>query len=1134
MTLDRHNLNISVKANRVLNIILVALFLIALRVWHLEVIQYDDKLEESRRPQRRTIIEPAKRATIRDRNGIPLAINKIQYNAAISYTQLRQIPPVVWERDPLGKKVKRFKRREYIARLSELLGEELGLDSGRVEDLIHGKASLYSSIPFTIKEDLSETEYYRLRMLEKDWIGLQVQRLPKRYYPKGKVAGDIIGYMGAINRQEYESILNEIRTLEFFLKECEEDCVPMELPKGIHSEMQARKRLKDLQEHAYTINDSVGKAGIEGRFEQDLRGYHGKKSFYSDARGNFLRELPGSRDPLAGQRLFLTISAELQEYAEKLLAQNERIREGKASALDSAKQVLQNLRQPWIKGGGILVIDPKRGEILTMASYPRFDPNDFIPSGNGEISKQKKENIMRWFENDQYIGEIWDQKRPLEREWFDDEKETFIQDQLKMNLETYLHFILPKSSPVIEGVNKIGNITHAVELQRDFNALLGLSQQENAYTLLNILYKDEGHIPHPNRISTEERRKIEEQLKIHSKEVSQLKRRLDRYFNAIPQTYEKVLLIDLCRLWVNEGDFSSEILHHFGNQALSQYRDASSAKVFVGEVVKNMARELFKDHDFKVWRLEHEKSFLKEKRLVEKSLKQQPKPYTDYLDNKENELFQTFWNQHGLELILSFITGVNFENPALKPYQIHFQKWYRELSAGAHSEVPWREGYLNLQRILTSKSTPIALSYLQTMRGYHDLIRPLLGKYRNARRDGQKQLEKHLAQAFYPQQGFGYGRSQTYRQAASQGSIFKLITSYAALEQRYRDLEGQSVTPKKLNPLEMVDHTHRKGKETFIGYAFDGKPIPRFYKGGRLPRSTHAIGKTDLIKALEHSSNPYFSILAGDILKSPEQLADAARSFGYGERTGIDLPGEISGKIPEDLSTNRTGLYSMAIGQHTLVVTPLQTGMMLAALANGGKILKPKIVSIQEGKKPLRNEDEDPLKEDIFPFQEDLMRVGINFPLFTPTQNQQQQQNMQHPPHVKREIFLPNIIRTILLEGMRRVVVKTQEENIASLSRFYRDYPEAISDYIDLKDDLVGKTSTAEAVEKLDLDLKTGTNLYTHVWFGGIAFNREKKGKFAEPELVVVVYLRYGSYGKEAAPLAAQIVRKWRELTYAK
>ncbi len=262
------------------------------------------------------------------------------------------------------------------------------------------------------------------------------------------------------------------------------------------------------------------------------------------------------------------------------------------------------------------------------------------------------------------------------------------------------------------------------------------------------------------------------------------------------------------------------------------------------------------------------------------------------------------------------------------------------------------------------------------------------------------------------------------------------------------------------------------------------------------------MGHLDLIKAIEFSSNPYFALLAGDVLYSPEDLGDAARQFSFGSRTGIDLPAEIAGKVPDDLSTNRTGLYSFSIGQHTLVVTPLQTGVMLSALANGGKVVKPQIIKFAVG-------------------QPSDQREAIK----------------SYPLIVNRALFMPPIVQNMLLEGMRKVVIKTQETSLKSLSRFYKDYPEAISDYIELRDELIGKTSTAEVVENLNLDRERGTNMYTHVWFGGIAFRKEGsrhaitlRDGLGQPELVVVIYLKYGAFGKEAAPMAAQIVRKWREI----
>jgi len=66
--------------------------------------------------------------------------------------------------------------------------------------------------------------------------------------------------------------------------------------------------------------------------------------------------------------------------------------------------------------------------------------------------------------------------------------------------------------------------------------------------------------------------------------------------------------------------------------------------------------------------------------------------------------------------------------------------------------------------------------------------------------------------------------------------------------------------------------------------------------------------------------------------------------------------------------------------------------------------------------------------------------------------------------------------------------------------------------------------------------LQTGTQKVNHIWFGSIAFNHDDvpvavlQDQWGNPELVVVVYLRYAGYGKEAAPLAAQMIHKWRQI----
>ena len=75
-----------------------------------------------------------------------------------------------------------------------------------------------------------------------------------------------------------------------------------------------------------------------------------------------------------------------------------------------------------------------------------------------------------------------------------------------------------------------------------------------------------------------------------------------------------------------------------------------------------------------------------------------------------------------------------------------------------------------------------------------------------------------------------------------------------------------------------------------------------------------------------------------------ERLYRWLRAFGFGERTEIDLPGEVAGLVKEPRDWGRRSLASIAIGQE-IGVTPLQLVTAVAAIANGGWLMKPHTVS---------------------------------------------------------------------------------------------------------------------------------------------------------------------------------------------
>lgn len=97
--------------------------------------------------------------------------------------------------------------------------------------------------------------------------------------------------------------------------------------------------------------------------------------------------------------------------------------------------------------------------------------------------------------------------------------------------------------------------------------------------------------------------------------------------------------------------------------------------------------------------------------------------------------------------------------------------------------------------------------------------------------------------------------------------------------------------------------------------------------------------RLDLTSALAHSNNPFFQQVGARI--GPDKMVNYARELGLGEKTGINVPFEFPGRVPEvkpDVVERR--MFSHADG---FQVTPLQLGTLVSAMANGGRLLTPQI-----------------------------------------------------------------------------------------------------------------------------------------------------------------------------------------------
>ncbi|MFH1518824.1 MAG: penicillin-binding protein 2, partial [Pseudomonadota bacterium] len=158
----------------------------------------------------------------------------------------------------------------------------------------------------------------------------------------------------------------------------------------------------------------------------------------------------------------------------------------------------------------------------------------------------------------------------------------------------------------------------------------------------------------------------------------------------------------------------------------------------------------------------------------------------------------------------------------------------------------------------------------------------------------------------------------------SPGSTLKLATAAAALE------AGVIRPGDQLRPC---TGSYRFGNRSFKCAKEDGH------------------GSLNLIEAIEQSCNVYFYQLIQKL--DIDQWAATIRAGGFGAATGIDLPSEGTGLVPDRAYYDKrfgSGKWSpglmlnLSIGQGELLVTPLQLAQQFAALANGGTVMKPHFV----------------------------------------------------------------------------------------------------------------------------------------------------------------------------------------------
>lgn len=199
-----------------------------------------------------------------------------------------------------------------------------------------------------------------------------------------------------------------------------------------------------------------------------------------------------------------------------------------------------------------------------------------------------------------------------------------------------------------------------------------------------------------------------------------------------------------------------------------------------------------------------------------------------------------------------------------------------------------------------------------------------------------------------------------FQKGADTESLLKLLSDKDGLEPLFnRAISGRYLTGSTIKPLIASAALEEKTITPEKKISCQGQiVVPHQYDPEIEYRFTdmHVHGWTDMKKAIAESCNVYFFTIGGGYGDQeglgPTRIKQYLELFGWGKKTGIDLPGEKAGFLPDKEWKKETlkegwwdgDTYNMSIGQGYLLITPLEVAAAFAAIANGGTLYRPEVV----------------------------------------------------------------------------------------------------------------------------------------------------------------------------------------------
>jgi len=312
----------------ILGVVIVVTFVAMFsRLWFLQVLATEDYQQLARENRVRLVYTEPPRGRILDRNGNVLVDNRPSYALTVNKQlidepeeqtkTLKKLARLLLPKDfDLSKKSKKQQeqkkefRRERRRTFKDL--------ERRLNDVT---VSPYK--PVAVAYDVDPMLAVRIRDNAENYEGVGIEELPVRVYPQGKIAPQILGYIGEISQEDLKS--------PYFL--------------------QARPK--------YRAGDIVGKLGLERSYDRHLRGRPGIQRYVVNSAGEPIGAPIEVQAEQSGKDLVLSLDAAIQRVAE--------------NSLENGIMASRNAGYE-APDGGVVVMDPNDGGVVAMASFPTYDP----------------------------------------------------------------------------------------------------------------------------------------------------------------------------------------------------------------------------------------------------------------------------------------------------------------------------------------------------------------------------------------------------------------------------------------------------------------------------------------------------------------------------------------------------------------------------------------------------------------------------------------------------------------------------------------------------------------------------------------------------------------------------------------